>query len=570
MMLREVRNSITAARLIAPKLATYTGEHADDAGSTTIERASAMLRDENYFFTFPYSTRDTQRPWEYDPLERKYWPRRHYTEQQLHAADTPSDAKIVWEINRFKDLPTLAQAAWLTKDKTYAGEIERRLLSWIEDNPFASTVNWASALEISIRLISWTTSMILLRESGLGIEDNSQIAQSIYKQASYLAGDLSTDKVVRSNHLIGEAVGLYVVSMLWEFPGNKRFASRARQILTQEIIRQTYEDGVTREASSWYHQFVTHFFDLADRISTRAGDTLGDRFQERLSRMKSYLEELTVNGEVVRYGDADDGWALWMEGNLGEWKNMIFGPAPTQASKPFQHFHSKAKVVAAHLQDTFLFLRAGEFGMGGAGSASHAHDDFLSPIISLAGIPVLADPGTFVYNGDMGKRGMFREASAHNGLIIGGGTNAVQKMNFGWKEVRSDAKILETIFKPEETTVVGQYGEWPMHKRLVKVNQREALIEDSFSDTVPSLCQWNLHFAPVWTFKEQAQNEYRFVTKRGDSLSVRIRGAFQSQIVESYDYSPSYRVEERGVLLRLTAPNPYGMYAVLMTIDLHA
>src|ERR1700722_7982262 len=162
----------------------------DKDRDTILSRADAMLRDENIFFTFPYHTQGIDHPWELDPIENKYWPRRHYTERKLHDHDTPRDVKIVFEINRFKDLPTLAQAALLTADEKYAVEVERRLLSWIEDNPFATCVNWSSALEISIRLISWTATLLLLKKTGFNICNNPRIQRSIYEQVSYLAADL--------------------------------------------------------------------------------------------------------------------------------------------------------------------------------------------------------------------------------------------------------------------------------------------------------------------------------------------------------------------------------------------
>jgi hypothetical protein len=119
-MLAEVRASST--------IAVFNGFASSASQLTAIDalerekivaRANAMLRDENLFFTFPYALRRIQQPWNYDPIEATYWPKRHYTEVLLHAPDTPRDVKIVWEINRFKDLPILAQAASLTGDTKY-------------------------------------------------------------------------------------------------------------------------------------------------------------------------------------------------------------------------------------------------------------------------------------------------------------------------------------------------------------------------------------------------------------------------------------------------------------------
>jgi hypothetical protein len=533
-------------------------------------QADAMLRDMNIFFSFPYRTRNIERPWEFDPLENKYWPRRHYTERKLHDRDTPNDVKIVFEINRFKDIPTLGQAALLSDKKEYAEEVERRLLSWIEDNPFASSVNWSSALEVSIRLISWTTTLLLLKEAGFNTHEHTKIRRSIFEQAHYLAADLGTDKVLPTNHLIGEATGLYLTSMLCEFPGNQDFAKRAKRILEKEIIGQTFSDGVTREASSWYHQFVTHFFDLAHRVAIQNGNPFSDEYKTRLSRMKAFLRQMKVDGNLVRFGDCDDGLALWMEGNHEIWKDHIFGTSDIPDFPP-QNYYPNVHHVAAHVNDAFLFLRAGEFGMGGAGFSSHAHDDFLSPIIYLAGLPVLVDPGTFVYSGDQVKRAQYREASAHNGIVFGNGTGAIPRKQFGWERIRPDAIIYETNYTPSEASVKASYGEWPEHQRTVKINQTTALIEDLFLDTVSQHCEWRLHLAPEWIMESNPssfeEGTYYFRNTTGKHLTVTVNGNFETISAESYDYSPSYRVEVNGTLLRLTASNPAGIFTIQFTID---
>ena len=97
-----------------------------------IERADAMLADENYVFTFIHHLKNISDPWNYDPLENKYWQKKRYEETRVHSPESPKDVKIVWEINRFKYLPLLAEAAYLTKEKKYVDEIQWRLLSWID------------------------------------------------------------------------------------------------------------------------------------------------------------------------------------------------------------------------------------------------------------------------------------------------------------------------------------------------------------------------------------------------------------------------------------------------------
>ena len=565
-MLRDVPRSNTTAhwRDIVPAFQTQnlSADHA-----AILAKADAMLRDENCFFTFPYRFRRIDRPWEFDPMERKYWPRRRYSEQALHAEDTPQDVKIVWEINRFKDLPTLGQAAVLTNEKKYAEEAQERMRSWVHENPFAQTINWASSLEISIRLIAWTTTIALLKKAGLLTEVPHEIARSIFEQASYLDNDLSTDKVVPTNHLIGEAAGLYIISSLWEFPKSREFVAGAKRILEREMLRQTFPDGVTREASSWYHQFVTDFCDLAQRVGPLAQDSWSEQFRGRLAGMKAFVNAMTVDGELVRYGDADDGWALWLEGNRAFWIDAIYGPPVTLAVEPPAFFQLPSQVVSARVEASFLFLRAGAFGMGGNGASSHAHDDFLSPIIYLDGRPVLVDPGTFVYNGDRENRTKYRMAEAHNGIIIGSGTGAVQRMNFGWHEVRPDAKILKADFASDAATVTAEYGEWARHSRTIRIKLASAVITDEFKSPSSLPCRWFLHLAPEWKLTEQEFNGYRFQNAGGQSLHLALHGPFDKIEVATYDFSPSYRVQVPATMIQLSAQHPSREYVIRLTID---
>ncbi len=565
-MLREVPAAAGHA-VLRPRIGTAWNESLARHTEEILAQAERMLRDDNRFFSFPYRTRELERPWQYDPLERRYWPERHYTEQRLHGPDTPRDVKIVWEINRFKDLVLLGQAARITSDPKYADEVRRRLLSWIEDNPFAATINWASALEISIRLIAWTSTLLLLRDAGFDVTD-PKINRSVFEQASYLAADLSTDKILFTNHLIGEVSGLLAISLVWEFPGCERFEARARQVLESEILFQVFSDGVSREASGWYHQFVTDFFDLAQRVTARAGAPLSERFSERLSKMKTYLSAITVNGEVVRYGDADDGWALWFEGDRDAWATDVFGPAASEAS--FEHgFFPSSGYAAFFREESFLFVRGGAFGMGGSGFSSHAHDDLLSPVLYLQGHPVIVDAGTFVYNGDPAARMKYRREMAHNGLQLGQGSPAIQKLNFGWKRARRNAELAGVEFREAFTATAGRCGEWRgIRRSIALLGDHLGVVHDEFGFRQTTDAQWRFHLHPMWKHSSTLENgSLVFKNSDGWTLLITPRGEFDSQEIEVYDYSPSYRVETKALLLHLRARAPLGAYEVRFAIS---
>ena len=65
------------------------------------------------------------------------------------------DHKVVWELNRHQHLTLLAQAFLLTGRREYVDEAFRQVESWLDSNPFLRGINWASALEVAFRALSW-------------------------------------------------------------------------------------------------------------------------------------------------------------------------------------------------------------------------------------------------------------------------------------------------------------------------------------------------------------------------------------------------------------------------------
>ncbi|MCG8469399.1 MAG: heparinase II/III-family protein, partial [Gemmatimonadetes bacterium] len=70
-------------------------------------------------------------------------------------------------------------------------------------------------------------------------------------------------------------------------------------------------------------------------------------------------------------------------------------------------------------------------GPHGALSGGHAHADALAIDLSLAGRPLLIDPGTASYT-DPELRGWFRSSAAHNTVTLGGASSSEPSGPFGW------------------------------------------------------------------------------------------------------------------------------------------
>lgn len=529
-----------------------------------IEKAEAMLRDENYFFTFQYRTRDVHDPWNYDPLEHTYWRKRAYEETRVHGADTPRDVKIVWEINRFKDLPALGIAACETKDARFAEEVVRRLHSWISDNPFGKTVNWSSPLEIAIRGISWAVTLRLLDAAGLYKSDEA-ICRSVWQHAAYLNAALSTDKIVRSNHLIGESSGLYILSSLFEFSEAKAFRERAKKIHIDAILEQTYDDGVSRESSGWYHAFVTDFAEMFSRVAQATDDSLPQEFAERLRRMIVYRNSIfATDGGIVKYGDFDNGRALALP---PEWQNIVFGSSPYE-TKERKNIFDAAQHITARIDRNYLFVRAGEFGWGGDGFSSHAHDDLLAPVIYLDGNPILADAGTYVYNGNPEERNQFRDAHTHNAIIIGGSTGAKLKPGFGWERARKPARILSTVTEDHRFKAVCVYGEWNgRHERTFILDDAGLLLTDELDLAHDEPVEWRFHFHPRWRLKQLDARTYFLRDYRNNVYEFELSAGEGELALAEYEYSASYMEKSKAqkLLLRRTIQPGKQQYTFAIT-----
>jgi hypothetical protein len=535
------------AELVSPR--DIPLEISEKEHKTVIERADEMMHDENYVFTFIHHLKGMPNPWNYDPIEKKYWQKKRYEETRVHSANTPRDVKIVWEINRFKYLPLLAQAAYMTKEKKYADECEARILSWIDDNPFAASINWSSPLEIAIRTISWTASLRILALAGFDISKNEKIARSIWQHAAYLNAELSTDKIVRSNHLIGETAGLYILSSFFSFPEAIFYQLRAKKILTDSILKQTYPEGASREASGWYHTFVTDFADLALRTARTTDDSFGKEFTERFNEMMIYRNSIILpDDDPVRFGDCDFGKAI----NLSlKWKDAIFG-ANIFSTKGNKCYFEEAQHLTGRLEKNYLFARAGEFGWGGDGFSSHAHDDFLSPILALDGVNILVDPGTYAYNGAPEDRDKERNAHYHNGLIIGGVTGAVPKPSFGWVKTRPDASIDFFSWNEDKIIAEASYGEWRgQHSRYFTLSKEEFILEDRFKFKSDETLEWNFHFHPRWRMEKISLMKFALRDFRNNHYEIELSGIEAEFEFLNYDFAPAYMQKSKAWKLRI-------------------
>lgn len=375
-----------------------------------------------------FDLRDEGR-WHRSPDTGQRWPLTYGPALPLTGPAAAGDVKLIWELNRLQFLPELAAT-----DPALAARV---LHDWRGQNPVGFGVNWSSGLEVGLRLIALRETLDRLPRL------QPEFAPLLAHHARFIRRHLSDHWIPRNNHLIGEAAALTVAG--WSTPW-----------LDQAIAEQFYASGVHREHAVAYHQFVTHLLALAGRP---------------LPKAVAYLAAIRQpDGSLPNCGDSDDG--------LATRQPLALPPGPAQSAA-----YPDAGHYVIRQGGDYCFVRCGEFGL--PPPCAHAHADLLSPILWVAGQPVVVDAGTFTYNGDADLRRQFRSAHAHNVLVVDGHDQAEPDGTFAWRN--APCGVCESWGAQE---FVGRVGSW---RRTI----RHAPGRFTITDQAPAgRLRWRFHLHP--------------------------------------------------------------------------
>jgi hypothetical protein len=446
------------------------------------------------------------------------------------------DCKYLWEPNRHLHLVTLAQAHALTGDAKYASTLRRHLESWLEACPFRMGANWASSLEAGLRLGNWSLAWQLLGGVRSPLFDGAEGGafrgrwlESVYQHAEFVAGHFSLHSSA-NNHLIGEASGLFLGAMAWpHWPRARIWRAAAREILEREALLQNAPDGVNREQATSYLQFTFDLLLLPLLAAGANGDDFPAAYRERLESMLVFLASIMdVGGNVPMFGDADDAYVAKLDPREGfcRYKSLL-----ATGALLFDRGDFKAKAGALDdktrwllgegAEDRFERLAAAGGGLpirrdfpdGGyyvlgcdferkdeirivadAGPlgyreiAAHGHADALSFTLSLGGVEMLIDPGTYAYHTQSEWRAYFRGTSAHNTVRVDGCDQSEPGGNFMWLR-KASARCLAWSSTAGEDRFEGCHDGYAaladpvMHRRRIVLDKRSRAltVEDTLT-----------------------------------------------------------------------------------------
>ncbi len=384
---------------------------------------------------------DNEIDWHLDTKSELRWPHDRVFVHSPSSNVRGMSARFPWQLSRFHHGPVLALGYVISKDAKYIRELFAQILGWIDSNPVGYGINWSSSMEASIRAINWILSLALVTNpiSELGCRDSAgEVIKALWLHGCYISKHLEWNgpfSNTGANHLLFDLAGLYSLGCFFSDTAlGVKWSRSARRYLEREVRRQVLSDGVHFERSIYYHRFCLEALLWTKMIAERMDQPFSKEFYSRVSKMQHFVEcYIKRSGIAPIIGDNDGGrlfstglitaddhsylcsqvsgrGAFYLDRFLLDGSKSIRKPPFKYGMKTFRdggyHFlwNANAEVV----------FRAGPLGYKGA----HSHNDQLSFELSIGGLDVFVDRGTYIYKSSPACRNVFRSTLAHNVLQI--------------------------------------------------------------------------------------------------------------------------------------------------------
>ncbi len=406
--------------------------------------------------------------WHFDAVHGKSAPRVSWYRVPYLDFDRVGDHKVTWELNRHQHLVTLAKAYRLTQNSGYAKELTAQWYHWQEHNPYPTGINWASSLEVAFRSLSWLWVWHLLRDSSaMPATFHLDLMRALMRNGRHIERYLST-YFAPNTHLLGEAVALFFIGTL--VPKSRpvqRWQDLGWHIILREAKRQVLPDGMHFEQSTYYHVYALDFFLHARILADANGIAVPTDFDETIEKMLDALRLVSQAGLPPQFGDDDGGRVFDPKRNQvrdlldplavgallfrrADWRAVAQSPTEEMVwllgAKAVPLFNAlsavKPTVASTALRESGIYVLSDgsserqhlviDAGPQGHSWAGHGHADALSIQLSIAGKPILVDPGTFTYVSSVEEREHFRGTGCHNTVQVDRLNQAQSAGPFKW------------------------------------------------------------------------------------------------------------------------------------------
>jgi uncharacterized heparinase superfamily protein len=205
-------------------------------------------------------------------------------------------------------------------------------------------------------------------------------------------------------------------------------------------------------------------------------------------------------------------------------------------------------VAVARRGGHYLAITNGAVGTKGFGN--HKHNELLSFEHHCGGVPVIVDPGSYVYTSDFAARNLFRGTAYHNTLMIDGVEQ--NELNPEWifrLFEKANPENLSFVQEGECAHYRGRHSGYTrlespvVHERSFAFDLRtaELRIEDILHGTGTHNLLWHFHCAPGVVVAAQGADRLTLKAPDGNNLDLIFGSQMNVAVIDAW-YSPSYGV----------------------------
>ncbi len=529
--------------------------------------------------------------WNLDPLSGFDWPITYHGDINLIRGDG-SDARVVWELNRFGHFITLGRAYALTGDEKFGAEFFRQLANWRAQNPVARGVNWNCAMEVALRATNLLAAFTLfLRSPQMNEPALLELLATFDQHGAHIQRNLEFSHIATSNHYLSDVTGLlWLGVMLPELEAAREWREFGMRELLNEMDKQVLADGADYEASTGYHRLKLELFLYSFVLCHLNGIDIAEGYWKKLRAMVDYVRAyLRPDGRAPLIGDSDSGQLLPIVRRTGDdhayvlalgaavFQEPHFKIAGSRAPEELlwilgeqgvRDYVSLADAEPAQsqafpdagtymLRDHDLYLLFNASGAGVNGRGSHGHNDALSIEVSACGTAFIVDPGTYVYTADLKARHLFRSTAYHSTVEIDGvEQNTInEQMPFVIGD-EAHPRVISWTSDPECDIAVAEhrgYARLPepvTHRRTIEFHKKERcwMIQDELTGAGTHSFSFRFHFAPRLEIKARTDGMVEVGDKMsGARLLIAASGVNAEPVLESRFSSRDYGAKEASV-----------------------
>ena len=467
-----------------------------------------VFKEQNLFGVYSYNK--YKRAWDAGFQTENVWP----TDQcsydiSISQREDIGDIRTNWELNRHYQFAGMAKSFYVTGDFSILEELQELFYDWNNKNHFLCGVEWTSAMEIAIRVNSWIYTYCFLNKAfeKYNLENNKilkDISRGIIVMADYIVKHRAKYSSA-NNHLIVE---MYAVGMSGIFFDYKPWEKLAFNILTEELPRQNYADGVNKEMSLHYQSFVMEAYGLLMLEMKHNHIKIPQIWEKYLLHMSEFMCDCCGEyGETVVFGDNDEGKILDLSGEHFDHYRYVLdlmgNVLPKRYSKMENIHENLCWILSDDFQNSVLqkncyyspevkcykeggytlwrsknnkvLIGIDHADLGFGSLAAHGHADALSFQMFIEGMPVFVDPGTYNYHVPKKMRDDLRATANHNTVCVDGVNQAEILGPFLWGK-RYECEEAEVQENEEgicfEATIQNNGN---AHKRKMRISDRDII-----------------------------------------------------------------------------------------------